>query len=186
MRNLIVAGTSRAGKSKLAKRIAREFNMTYIPFDSIVSTLEKICPESGIAHMDENLEMSKRQVVFLKEFISHLEYEDIHYVLDLYQIYPSDILTAYNKDSHIVVYLGYPSLTGEEKLVDVRKYARDKDWTKNACDEELIGILNLFIDEGKRMAKQCKDEGLSFFDTGENFDDVLESAYEYARGMMSF
>ena len=76
MKNVIIAGVSRAGKSTLAKKIAKDYQMSYIPFDSIVSTLEELYPQTGISHQDENIEMSKSIAVFLKGFMKHLEYED--------------------------------------------------------------------------------------------------------------
>lgn len=179
MKNIIIAGVSRAGKSTLAKKIAKKYDMTYIPFDSIVSTLETLYPDIGIAHADENIEMSKKISVFLKEYISHLEYEDINYVLDLYQVYPSDLMKICDGDTHEMIYLGYSSLSASEKLVDIRKYSREKDWTRRTLDEEMLKILNLFISESCRMEQQCKDEGILFFNTGENFEEVQKSAYRY-------
>jgi len=181
MKNVIIAGVSRAGKSALAKKIASEYQMTYIPFDSIVSTLGNLYPQIGIAHMDENVEMSKRIAVFLTEYIKHLEYEDINYVLDLYQVFPTDLKKAYTEDSHIVIYMGYSSLNSNEKLNYIREYAREKDWTRQVGDKEMIGILDLFIKESKLMQRQCIDENILFFDTGKSFESSLQNAYEHIR-----
>lgn len=179
MKNIIIAGVSRAGKSTLAKKIAKEYQMTYIPFDSIVSTLENLYPEIGIAHMDENIQMSKRIAVLLEEFVKHLEYEGINYVIDLYQVFPDDLKAVGIMDSHIVIYLGYSSLHSKEKLGFVRKYAREKDWTMQVDDAEMMGILDLFIKESKLMQMQCVCQGIQFFDTGTSFNDSIDRAYEY-------
>jgi len=182
MKNVIIAGVSRAGKSTLAKKIAKDYQITYIPFDSIISTLEELYPQIGISHMDDNTQMSKKIAVFLKEFIKHLEYEDINYVLDLYQVFPSDIKDIFNEDTHILIYLGYSSLSAENKLMHVREHARDKDWTNHVEDAEMIGILDLFIKESKLMERQCSEENVAFFDTGKLFDETLSNAYDFIVG----
>ncbi len=179
MKSIIIAGVSRAGKSTLAKRIARNYQMTYIPFDCIVSTLENLYPQIEIAHRDENTEMSKNIAVFIKEFIKHLEYEDINYVLDLYQVFPDDLMGTDCMDTHVVAYIGYPTLSTTEKLKHVRKHARDKDWTKRVCDKEMEEILSMFIAESRLMQKQCAKNNIAFFDTGIGFENVLYDAYNY-------
>lgn len=179
MKNVIIAGSSRAGKSTLAKAIAKKYNISYIPFDSIVSTIEKLYPGVGIAHCDENRKMSKRIAIFLEEYIKHLSYEDITYVIDLYQIFPSDLKEILNPNDHLALYLGYLDLPAKSKLMDIRKFARDKDWTKKTNDEDLIVILNKFISESKIMKDECMNENYEFFNTGINFIEAIEKAKLY-------
>lgn len=179
MKNVIIAGVSRAGKSTLAKKIAQDYQMTYIPFDSIVSTLEEMYPQIGVSHMDENIQMSKKIAVFLKTFIKHLEYENINYVLDLYQVFPCDIKRAFKEDTHTLIYMGYSSLCAEDKLAYVREHARCKDWTKQTDDKEMIRILDLFIKESRLMEQQCKKEKITFFDTGKLFEQKICDAYDF-------
>jgi len=50
LKNIIIVGASRSGKSTVAKEIAKMHNMSYIPFDSIISTIENLFPEVGIMH----------------------------------------------------------------------------------------------------------------------------------------
>ena len=117
--------------------------------------------------------------MLLEEFISHLEYEDINYVIDLYQVYPKDLVEVIDKDKHLVVYFGYPHLSPEEKLVYVKKYSREKDWTRNTSDKEMLKILKLFIAENQMMYRECKEVGYKFFDTGNEFLKKLEKAVEH-------
>lgn len=179
MKNIIIAGSSRSGKSTLAKRIARNLQMSYLPMDSIVSTLETLYPQVGIAHRDDNRDMSGQIARFLQEWIQHLAYEEIPYVLDLYQVYPADLKTLDPTGSHAVAYLGYASLSPEEKLPDIRQYARPIDWTNQVDDQEMTRILDLFIQEGRRMRQQCVEENIAYFDTGAKFHETLDAAYDY-------
>lgn len=179
MKNLIIVGASRSGKSTVAKKIAENFNMSYIPFDAIVSTIENLYPDTGIKHLDDNSVMSVKVSKLLEEFISHLEYEDINYVIDLYQIYPRDLHRVVDEEKQTVVYFGYPHLKPEEKLAFVKTYAREKDWTRNTPDKDMLEILKLFINENRIMYRECLDVGYRFFDTGVDFSITLESAIQY-------
>jgi adenylate kinase family enzyme len=185
MKNLIINGASRSGKSTVAKRIAKKFNMSYIPFDSIVSTLENLYPCTGIKHLDDNKHMSKNLSVLLQEFIKHLAYEDIHYVIDLYQIYPVDLAKIVDDEKHLVVYFGYPNLKAEEKLDLIKKYAREKDWTRHTPDSQMIDILNLFISENQLMQEECKKTNYRFFDTGESFEEAIQEAEIYITNILT-
>lgn len=179
LKNIIIAGVSRAGKSTLAKNIAKKFNITYIPFDCIVSTLGNLFPSVGITHCDDNKLMSKNIAIFLEEYIKHLSYEDISYVIDLYQIYPEDLSNILDLSKHTFVYLGYSKLSSQEKMINIKKYARDKDWTKKTSDNDLKKILSLFIAESKLMQEECEKINCKFFDTGKNFDKTINEAEEY-------
>ncbi len=46
----IISGVSRTGKSTVAKHLSKIKNISYLPFDSVISTLEKFCPAAGIKH----------------------------------------------------------------------------------------------------------------------------------------
>lgn len=185
MKNLIINGASRSGKSTVAKQIAKKFNMSYIPFDSIVSTLENLYPCTGIKHLDNNLEMSKNLSLLLKELISHLAYEDISYVIDLYQIYPLDLAKIIDEEKHLVVYFGYPNLNPKEKLQWIKKYAREQDWTRQTSDSKMIEILYLFIRENQQMQQECKKTNYRFFDTGENFEETIREAELYITNILA-
>jgi len=179
MKNLIIAGVSRAGKSTLAKDMAQKYKLTYIPFDSIVSTLEELYPCTKIAHYDNNKIISKDIAILLNTFIKHLNYEDINYVIDMYQIYPIDLSKILDLNTHLAIYLGYSSLSSHNKLCDIRKYARDKDWTKNTSDIEMLSILDKFILEDKMIKQECKLVNYPYYDTGSDFLMSLQDASRY-------
>jgi adenylate kinase family enzyme len=185
MKNIIIVGASRSGKSTLAKKICKEFNYVYIPFDAIISTLENLYPETGLKHLDDNEEISPKFAKFIAEFTSHLDYEDINYVFDLYQLYPQDLLDNLDKSKFVILYLGYPNLSPEEKHDFVKKFAREKDWTRNTKDQEMLEILKLFIRENKKMYEECIKLDIPFFDTGSNFDLMLDNAYLYIKNQIT-
>ncbi len=178
---IIIAGHSRSGKSTIAKRIAAEMQMNYIPFDSMISTLENLYPEIGIKHMDDNRVFSRKLAAFVDEFISHLSYEEVDAVIDLYQLFPEDYAGMKNKHETVILYVGSPNLSCEKKLEDLRCFEREKDWTRDVQDDEMKKILGGFLKEGVQMAQQCENLGLPFIDTSHRFDEAMEESVEFLR-----
>jgi len=174
--NLIIAGASRSGKTILKKQLCRESNFHYIPFDSIISTLEKLYPETGIKHLDENIEFSPKLAEFIKEFFSHVDYEDIDVVIDLYQLFPVDYYNALSESDIPIIYLGYPGISAEEKLAEIKKYSRIKDWTNEVSDKEMLEIINFWKSESRIMFDQCNEYNLPFYDTGTDFTGNINEA----------
>lgn len=178
---IIIAGHSRSGKSTIAKRIAAEMQMNYIPFDSLISTLENLYPEIGILHLDENRSFSKKLAGFVDEFIAHISYEEIDVVIDLYQLFPEDYISMKNKQETEILYIGSTHVNAEEKLVDLRRFERKKDWTRDVKDDEMKKILEGFLAEGVLMEKQCSQWGLPFIDSSHRFDEAIEESVGYLR-----
>lgn len=48
MKNILVAGVAKSGKSLLCENICKNSEYNHIPFDYITSSLKKNLPESGI------------------------------------------------------------------------------------------------------------------------------------------
>jgi adenylate kinase family enzyme len=178
---IIIAGHSRSGKSTIAKRIAAEMQMNYIPFDSLISTLENLYPEVGIQHLDDNQVFSKKLAGFVDEFITHISYEEIDVVIDLYQLFPEDYEAMKNKQETEILYVGSPHVNSEEKLVDLRRFEREKDWTRDVSDDEMMKILEGFLGEGVQMAQQCEKLGIPFIDTSHRFEEAIEESVEFLR-----
>lgn len=179
MKNLIIAGASRAGKSMVAKAVAKRLNISYIPFDSIISTVGNLYPEHGVNHYDDTLCASKEIAAFLKEFLSHLEYEGINFIIDIYQIKPLDLADAIDLDNYKVIYIGYPTIPLEDKIYAVRHAARPQDWTEDISDEELAPIIKGFIEDSIVLTDQCQKAHIPFVDTTDNFEDSIRYAIDY-------
>jgi tRNA uridine 5-carbamoylmethylation protein Kti12 len=102
---IIIAGVPRSGKSILSKYLHQQLKYNYLPFDILVSTFGKLFPETGITHFEKAHIVSKKVAPLLFELIKHLDYEDEMMIIDLYQLFPKD-LVKYGLDAkHKVVYL---------------------------------------------------------------------------------
>ena len=76
-------------------------------------------------------------------------------------------------DKFEIVVLGYPRLTPQEVLSNVRKYEGKFDYTRALTDEELLKTISRHVEYSKNFEAECKKLGLAFFDTSYNRDEVL-------------
>ena len=179
MRNLIVAGVSRSGKSILSRRLSVELRLSHIPVDAFVSTLARVFPQCGITHFGPSFKgMCEDQEPFLLELTRQLNFEDISYILDCYHILPAFLAGKLNWNSGDVVFLGYPNADPEQKLFDIRKYAHAPDWTIEIPDDEMLENIVKFIEHSRFLKLECDRLGLRFVDTSRNFEDALDIAFQ--------
>jgi len=181
LKHLIIAGPSRSGKTTLAKRISRDNGLSFLPFDSIISTLEDLYPQIGIKHQDDNRLFSPVLAQFAAKFFEHIAYEDLGVVIDLYQLHPRDYMLYFKEIPVQIVYLGYPTLTAAQKLAQIRMAERPQDWTSRTSETKMLKIVEDFLTESKLMYQQCLEFGLPFFDTGSNFQAGIVAAVEYLK-----
>jgi broad-specificity NMP kinase len=176
---IIIAGIPRSGKSTVAKTISEAHNYSYIPFDSFVSTFNKLYPNLGITHYDNYKVVSKRVAPFLKELIKHINYEDISVVIDIYQLTPDDVRKYELDKISKIIYFGYTEISLEDKYNFIRKYSRSSDWTESLSEEELKAIIQEYIDESIEVKKKCEEYNIPFIDTGKDFKKTIKEAINY-------
>jgi hypothetical protein len=176
----ILAGIPRSGKSSLCKKIIANNSMTYIPFDSIVSTLGNLYPDLKISHHLDFDRMSKVIAPFLKEFIKHLRYEKVNFLIDIYQLYPKDFHHC-GIDVEIY-YIGYPRISIEQKVKDIKKFAESNDWSEQLTNSELEELVGRFIKESKDLETQCNSYNDCFIDLSIDFEKSFTNALELISG----
>ena len=111
---------------------------------------------------------------FLREYLDQLAYEDIGYVVDVYHVRPCDIGENKEVNDTQVLFLGYPTISVENKVNEIRKYAREQDWTEELTHQELGSIVKRLIEESQMLQIECLKYGLKFVDMGHNHTEILE------------
>ena len=86
-RNIVIFGSSRSGKTTLAKRLSKELNYSYLSMDRIVTGFQFGMPELNINHDDRSGNVVKILSPFLLNFIKSLDSnslkkDDIYYVIE--------------------------------------------------------------------------------------------------------
>ena len=82
MKNIIILGTARSGKTTLANMLHKEYNYSIVSIDSFVSALRDGFPNLGIAHSntEEKFKLLPKFVLtYMNKIIN--EYQEVKFVL---------------------------------------------------------------------------------------------------------
>ncbi len=165
LKNIYLVGPARSGKTLTATILQQEYGYTHIIMDAVIETLSEVAPILGIKHgaleTPEFLE-------FLESYSRNLFKYTKHNIIDLETFNPQTANSLLNKDESTVIYLGYPNLTPQEKLEQIRKFDTEFDWTRRLSDEELLELLSKHIQTSKRLQKEAEEYGYTFIDTSFN------------------
>lgn len=172
MKNLLIVGAARGGKTTLARMVNEKFGHGIIAVDALVSALEEKFPQLGIKHHSEE---AKRVAPFVFAYLNALEYNhpQARFVVEGYHIPLSLAAEKINRDLFEVIVLGYPQLSPEEALNNVRKYEQKFDYTKAMSDKEILDVVTRHIDHSKEFALECQKYDFRFVDTSYDRDKVL-------------
>ena len=173
MKDILICGIPRSGKTTLAKMLCQKFNYNFYSVDTLVSTFQKVYPQLDISHKD-GLKTSELFAPFLHEYLSRLQkFRTTRFVVEGYHMFPKDLSSFVLKDNFEIVYLGYPSLSPQQIVESIRKYDTDADWTKKKSDVELFELAELFNQRNILFQKDCKKYGFQFFDVGIDREKTL-------------
>lgn len=178
-KSVFIGGVSRSGKSTLAAMV-RQNNpqLSALSGDSFVSTFQRIYPELGISHQQEHGITCKNLDAFLFMFLEKLnKNENIPFVFDTFHVMPDQIARRGLQHIYKVVFLGYPDMTAEQKLQEIRQFDAQDSWTQEIDDTTLLEWVGEFIAHSKQMKAQCEEHAITFIDTGaRGYEPALEEA----------
>lgn len=161
MKNIIIAGTSRVGKTTLSVKLAKELHYNYYKMDSIKVLLSQFLEEEKSKDWKK---ISPIMVNCIEEIIKrqNQEQDDIPIIFDTCHIYPQDIEKL--KDDYIIYYLGFADSDEEEYKKQIRQHDPETAWTKKLNDEELLEITKSNIYHSRELKEQCEKCGIQFYD----------------------
>lgn len=178
-KHIIIAGCTRTGKTTLA-RMFRSEGFNHYKMDTIKRGIENNFVEGNFKLWSEvSCKMAKLIERIILESRTDLTVED-HYVIDTCHVYPKD-LAKLKLENVIIVYLGYPDITKEEKLKYIRKYDKKNTWSPTKSDEFFLENTPLDIEFSKDALEECKKYNIAFFDTSKNFKKTILDAYKYIK-----
>ncbi len=168
MKNVLICGVAKSGKSFLASKLCEKYKYNHIPIDYFTSSFKHNFKEVGItSNVIIDKESSKKLALFLSRVISIMDSSDSDsYILDSAHLYPKDIIKYIDRTKWDIYFLGYPNTTVTRKVSEIRKYIHD-GWPANKTDEELENIISELINISKEIEKQCNEYDIKFIDISE-------------------
>lgn len=194
MKNIIIAGTGRAGKSTLARKIKDELNCFVINNDKLVAAFGEAYPQLNI-RIGNGEETRKNIAPFIGHFLgmfsspdgcglfpyTHGGLKENRFVMegwsfDFERI--SSILRMYGiedmKKNFTLIGLVTNKKTVDELVSDMKKYDTKHDWTYGIDDEtELRKIAEENILFSRRMSEYLPRYGFTVYDTSTERERVF-------------
>lgn len=188
MKNIILLGVPRSGKSTFAKMIMKTFpNYNLIQQDIIDSAHMKANEEQD---RKENPDSNVARIVFNPSFCRLLlknifrysvKYEpSLNFILDAGDISLREA-SKYDKNDPIVIVFGYPNITKEEALENILTHDTKDDWTYIEPAWRILEYLEFYIKDSKDYEVKCKKENIKFVDTSFHREQVLEELLEWLK-----
>ena len=178
MKNIILIGASRAGKTTFTRILKKRINNLMIISTDLLRLAfrDAICKDTTIKSslMKNNLDYLN----FVLKYYNYANMYEVDYVkvVDTVDFEPKDYKCFENS---IFICLGYPNLTGEQVLKNWKKYDTENDWTKEKSDKELLKIAKKHIKDSKYLEKECKKYNIKFIDTSYDRDSQLNDLVDY-------
>ena len=197
MKNIIIAGAGRSGKTTLAARLNEELNYFVISSDKIVVTFGRAYPQMDIRLHSDYEKMKDNLAPFLGHFLG--VFSDSRHVEDDQNLRARIIKgnrfvlegTAFNFDiissvlnmygieklneHFILIGLAQNKKTADEFVRDFRKYDTEDDWTYEWSDEELKEYaISRAIPFSREMTEQLMKYGFTLYDTSTEREQVFD------------
>lgn len=172
MKDIIIIGCPRSGKTTLANMLQKRLNYRIISLDSIVSAFEQNFPEIGISRKEVFREKSKKIVPFISTYIKKYkeDYPNHNFVIEGCQMMPYHIFQQFNKSEILCICLGYPNAYSNDILNNIRKgdeYIKNS-YSKKLLDEDLRKRIEFWIELSKFLQEESKQYGIPFYETDIN------------------
>lgn len=182
MKNLIILGAPRAGKTTLCRIAAKKFNMNAVHGDAFITAFQYVMPEIGIKHH------SHTHDEILSKFIATYSisssntpnpYGIRNFVLESASIPVEMAQSLFPEKDNKIIALGYPDADINDVFNRIRTNDIPDSWTCKITDEELMEKVTKYINESKEICEKCKTLGIPFFNTVKDrdkiFPDLIES-----------
>ena len=178
MKNILILGPSRSGKSTLAYNICKKYSLEYISGDSIRNAFIKIYPEIGytVKNTINRIDFCSFIKTIIRENCACLK-KKCYYVVESADISIENAIKIFN--DYLIICVGCGDISSEKLKNNIRQYDTELDWTKQVDDKELLLIANEIVARSKKMAKESEVYQIKYFDTSLNREKIYEDIYKY-------
>lgn len=182
MKNILIMGIGRAGKTTLSKMIKDKYNgYNLIHSDSLKWAL--IRAEGKETYYRENVDKQKEfehseyfQKTLLEFYKSQIRKDDSKYgtILESGQLHPKIVKEMIDFDNTIVICLGLGNLTRNEMVNLCIKYDKENDWTYGLSREYLEKHAEDWYNCNEMLKEECPKYGIEYIDTSKDREAILK------------
>lgn len=190
MKNILIMGIGRAGKTTLSKMIKDRYNSyNLIHSDSLKWAL--IRAENKEDYYRENVDQQKEfehseyfQRTLLEFYNSQIRKDDRKYgsILESGQLEPKIVKEMIDFNNTIVICLGLGNLTKDEMVKLCIKYDKENDWTYGLSREYLEKHAEDWYNCNEILKTECPKYGIEYIDTAKDRENVLNKILDKITG----
>lgn len=183
MKNILIIGISRAGKTTLSNMLKNKYNSySLIHSDSLKWGM--IRAENKEKYYRENVDKQKEfehseyfQRTLLEFFNSLTSEDDMQYgyILESGQLHPKIVKEMIDFNKTIVICLGLGNLNIMEMVELCLEHDTQKDWTFGLSEEYLMKHANDWYSANKMLKEECPKYGIKYYDTSKNRIECLNN-----------
>ncbi|MCL2002373.1 MAG: ATP-binding protein [Oscillospiraceae bacterium] len=196
MKNIIIAGWSRTGKTTLARKLNEELQYFVVSLDNIVAAFGRAYPQLDI-RLNWNYEKTTANIApFLGHFLGifsaahdaadeqnlrtraikgnrfvleggYFHFDTILSILGMYKIEEL-------KDHFVLIGLVQNNKTVDEFIRDFKKYDTEDDWTYGFSEDALREISEDAVIMNQKMTDTLTKRGFAIYDTSKEREQVFD------------
>jgi len=183
LKNIIIAGPPRAGKTTLAKKINEELGCFVVGLDKLAAAFGAAYPQLDIRLNWDREKTTDNIAPFLGHFLGlfsedrfvleggYVNFEKIVPILKLYGIEEL-------ADKFMLIGLVQNNKTADEFADDLKKYDTEDDWTYGFDDDERRKIAEDEIAFSRLMTDHLAQYGFTMYDTSADREKVFDQIME--------
>ena len=170
MKNIIIGGTCRSGKSLLAKALNKKLqNHNYFSIDEIRNTL------IDTFHKDYKKTFVDELQDFTYNFYCNYKKTGFYSIFEGIYVTKKEVLEKYNTNDNLIIFVGRPSLSPNQLFQDIRNKEKSHfSWTSQRTDDELMQMTINYHNEDVQNLEFCKQYGFLFLDTSFKQIETIE------------
>lgn len=177
MKNLVIFGASRAGKTTLAREISKIYPHYHIIHgDAVRGAFSSALPQNDInSHKGKGMKDDFPR--FLAELLREENDQDkdiFNHIIETCDVSVENALKYFKKEHTVIVYLGFAELSINEAFKNYRKYEKQTDWTYERSDEHMLKHAKEWIAKSKIFKEDCEKHNIRYVDTSYNREEVLK------------
>jgi len=200
LKNIIIVGPGRGGKTTLAKKINEKLNYFVIHMDYFMTALDRAYPQLDVRIAWDAEKAAANIAPFIGHFLGmsvcyrdfgedlvldkhitkgnkfvmeggHFDFDKILSVFENYEI--GDL-----RENFILIGLVQRTKTAVEFFNDLRKYDTEEEWTHSVDDDNLMAYCEFLVLNSREMFNNFLKYGFTIYDTSIEREQVFDKIIE--------
>lgn len=181
MKNVLIMGIGRAGKTTLSKMIKDKYNSyNLIHSDSLKWAMIRAKNQEEYYRKNVNIqkefehgEYFQRTLLELYNSLVRKDTKEYGYILESGQLEPKVVKEMIDFNSTVVLCLGLGNLTPEDMINQCMIYDTEESWTYRLSKEYLLEHAQDWYKCNEMLKVECPKYGIRYLDTSKDREKVL-------------